>query len=73
MTATLSELLQEAAGAWPERVAVSEAAGGRAVTYRELEALAPRARACQRHRGQRFRGRGATIRSGNSSSLFPNG
>jgi acyl-CoA synthetase (AMP-forming)/AMP-acid ligase II len=40
MTATLTELLHESASTWPDRVAVSEAAGQRAATYRDLESLA---------------------------------
>ena len=36
---TLSELLHYSAGRWPERVAVADAAGGRALTYRNLDAL----------------------------------
>jgi oxalate---CoA ligase len=38
--ATLTELLHESASTWPERVAVSETAGDRVVTYQDLEALA---------------------------------
>jgi acyl-CoA synthetase (AMP-forming)/AMP-acid ligase II len=36
---TLSELLDDSASRWPERVAVADAAGDRALTYRDLEAL----------------------------------
>jgi acyl-CoA synthetase (AMP-forming)/AMP-acid ligase II len=36
---TLSELLHYSASRWPERVAVADAAGGRALTYRNLDAL----------------------------------
>jgi oxalate---CoA ligase len=40
VTATLTELLDESARTWPERVAVSDSANGRAITYRNLGALA---------------------------------
>jgi acyl-CoA synthetase (AMP-forming)/AMP-acid ligase II len=36
---TLSELLHYSASRWPERVAVADAAGGRALTCRNLDAL----------------------------------
>jgi oxalate---CoA ligase len=39
VTATLTELLDESARTWPERVAVSDSANGRAITYRNLGAL----------------------------------
>ena len=39
MTATLTELLHESAGTWPERVAVSDGADERAITYRDLNVL----------------------------------
>ncbi len=39
MTATLTELLHESASTWPDRIAVSDAADERAITYRELAAL----------------------------------
>ncbi len=40
MTATLTELLQESASTWPDRVAVGDGTGDRAITYRELRQLA---------------------------------
>src|ERR1700756_3669881 len=39
VTATLTELLYESAGTWPERVAVSDGADERAITYRDLNVL----------------------------------
>lgn len=39
VTATLTELLHESARTWPERVAVSDTADERAITYRNLGAL----------------------------------
>jgi non-ribosomal peptide synthetase component E (peptide arylation enzyme) len=36
---TLSGLLRDSASTWPERAAVSSAAGDRALTYRDLDAL----------------------------------
>jgi acyl-CoA synthetase (AMP-forming)/AMP-acid ligase II len=39
IVSTLSDLLHEGASKWPERVAVSDAAGDRAMTYRDLATL----------------------------------
>jgi acyl-CoA synthetase (AMP-forming)/AMP-acid ligase II len=39
IVATLSELLHSSASRWPDRVAVADAAGSRALTYRDLDAI----------------------------------